>query len=96
MTELAGLPALPADGCSLIALMSGEVSHRPRPVVMTWGRGNHSVRLPQWRYTRYFDGTEELYDHSADPYEWTNLASERTFQNIKIQCVEAIDAYAPS
>jgi arylsulfatase A-like enzyme len=96
IAELAGVAALPADGCSLIPLMSGEASHRPRPVIMTWGRGNHSMRLPQWRYTRYVDGTEELYDHAADPFEWTNLASEPTFQDVKMQCVEAITPYAPS
>ena len=31
-------------------------------------------RTSQWRLTRYVDGTEELYDHRTDPYEWTNLA----------------------
>ena len=24
---------------------------------------------------QYADGSEELYDHTNDPYEWTNLAS---------------------
>jgi hypothetical protein len=27
-----------------------------------------------WRYIRYKNGNEELYDHSSDPNEWTNLA----------------------
>ncbi|MFP6631062.1 MAG: iduronate-2-sulfatase, partial [Planctomycetota bacterium] len=25
-------------------------------------------------YIRYSDGSEELYDHSKDPNEWSNLA----------------------
>jgi hypothetical protein len=40
----------------------------------THGPGNHSVRTDRWRYIRYADGTQELYDHDADPNEWTNLA----------------------
>ena len=36
--------------------------------------GNHAVRTERWRYIRYHDGGEELYDHSNDPWEWTNLA----------------------
>ena len=34
-----------------------------------------SIRSEQYRYIRYRDGEEELYDHSNDPNEWTNLAS---------------------
>ena len=30
----------------------------------------------RWRYIRYEDGSEELYDHDADPNEWTNLADD--------------------
>ena len=29
-----------------------------------------------WRYIRYADGGEELYDHASDEYEWTNLAAK--------------------
>jgi uncharacterized sulfatase len=33
-----------------------------------------SVRTDRWRYTLWFDGGEELYDHHADPREFQNLA----------------------
>ena len=38
-----------------------------------WGR---SVRTPRWRYTEWNGGRDgvELYDHDADPSEFTNLA----------------------
>jgi arylsulfatase A-like enzyme len=62
------------DGESLLPLMSSPGYERSKPAIMTWGRGNHSIRTSQWRLTRYVDGTEELYDHRTDPYEWTNLA----------------------
>lgn len=34
-----------------------------------------SIRTERWRYIRYNNGAEELYDHDADPHEWTNLAT---------------------
>ena len=43
---------------------------------MTMGRGNHAVRSDRWRYIRYADGEEELYDHSKDPWEWENVAKK--------------------
>ena len=46
-----------------------------RPALMTMGRGNHAVRSERYRYIRYSDGSEELYDHEKDPWEWDNLAS---------------------
>jgi hypothetical protein len=45
-----------------------------RPALTTHGQGNHAVRSERWRYIRYADGGEELYDHERDPHEWTNLA----------------------
>ena len=41
----------------------------------TYARGNHSLRSERYRYLRFEDGSEELYDHNADPNEWTNLAA---------------------
>jgi hypothetical protein len=49
---------------------------------MTWGRGNHSIRKEQWRFTRYGSGGEELYDHATDPYEWQNLELDPAFSSI--------------
>jgi arylsulfatase A-like enzyme len=40
----------------------------------TFGFKNHAVRSAGWRYIRYANGDEELYDELHDPYEWTNLA----------------------
>ena len=52
-------------------------------VVSTVGRGTHSVCTDRWRYIRYFDGSEELYDLRADPREWINIADQSEYMNIK-------------
>ena len=49
---------------------------------MTQGAGNHAVRSDRWRYIRYKDGSEELYDHSNDPWEWTNLAGDPRYADV--------------
>jgi arylsulfatase A-like enzyme len=35
---------------------------------------NYALRLKDWRYIRYQNGKEELYNTAKDPKEWTNLA----------------------
>ncbi|MCH2383439.1 MAG: DUF4976 domain-containing protein, partial [Pedosphaera sp.] len=47
-----------------------------RVAVSTQGKGNHAVRSSRFRYIRYADGSEELYDHKTDPHEWHNLAAK--------------------
>jgi len=49
------------------------------------GRGNHAVRTRRWRYIRYQDGSEELYDHDKDPWEWTNLAADPDLADVIAQ-----------
>lgn len=43
----------------------------------------YAYRTADWRYIRYMDGREELYDHINDPYEWQNLAGEKNYFDIK-------------
>ena len=75
LLALARLPARPGlDGESLVPLLSDP--KRERAVAMTYQRGNHAVRSNRWRYIRYADGSEELYDHSGDPDERNNLAPD--------------------
>ena len=76
LVELAGLdPRQGLDGESLVPLLKRPGRQWKRPVVSTYGYQNHSVRTERWRYIRYHDGTEELYDHNDDPHEWRNLAA---------------------
>ena len=58
----------------------------------TYGRENHAVRDERWRYIRYCDGTEELYDHDADPLEWNNLAPDERFAEVKQRLAASLPA----
>ena len=47
-----------------------------KPALTTYRFQNHAVRTEGWRYIRYANGDEELYDEASDPYEWSNLARD--------------------
>ncbi len=83
LVELAGLEAPEGlDGRSLVPLLRNP--DMPwQPTVTTHGRLNHAVRSEEFRYIRYADGTEELYDHRVDAMEWTNLASDENYRMVK-------------
>ncbi len=83
LLELCGLPAQKSvDGKSIVKLLKNPNAPWELPALMTYGRGNHAVRTDRWRYIRYKDGTEELYDHSKDPHEWNNLAGEAQYREV--------------
>lgn len=63
------------DGQSLVPLLRAPKRSTGRAVVTTFDPGNVSLRTDRWRYIRYSDSSEELYDHAADSHEWHNLAS---------------------
>ena len=72
------------DGVSLVPFMSAG-TRRQQPAAMIWGKGNRSIRTPDWRLARYSDGAEELFDHRSDAYEWTNLALVPAFDGVRDQ-----------
>ncbi|NNM30532.1 MAG: sulfatase, partial [Akkermansiaceae bacterium] len=79
LCELTGIP-VPGhvEGTSIVPLLKDPAARWDRPAITTHGRGNHAVRTETHRYIRYADGSEELYDHAADPYEWKNLLAPRS------------------
>ncbi len=64
------------DGPSLRPLLEDPKAEWPHVAIMTHGRNNHAIRDARWRYIRYANGDEELYDMQEDPHEWTNLAND--------------------
>ncbi len=84
LNELCGLPPVPnLDGVSLVPLLQDPQGAWNQPALTTHGLGNHALRNERWRYIRYADGGEELYDHQDDPHEWTNLANKPEFASVK-------------
>jgi len=92
LVELCGLPAAKdQEGVSLVTLLKDPSAAWSRPALTTHGRNNHAVRSERYRYIRYSDGSEELYDHASDPNEWTNLASKPDLAKVK----EELAAFLP-
>jgi arylsulfatase A-like enzyme len=80
LAELAGLPAKDGiEGHSLTPQLREAKAERKWPAITTHNQNNHAVRTERWRYIRYADGSEELYDRATDPNEWTNLAKDRKY-----------------
>ncbi|MHC4595379.1 MAG: sulfatase [Planctomycetota bacterium] len=83
LIELCGLEPKPElDGVSLVPLLQNPDAKWEHPALMTYQRGNHAVRSERWRYIRYADGTQELYDHDNDPDEWYNLAGDPEYARV--------------
>ena len=84
LCELTALPK-PAwlEGDNIKPLLSDPAAAWTGVAITTFGQNNHAIRTDRWRYIRYTDGTEELYDHSNDEYEWTNLATNPEYTALK-------------
>ena len=55
----------------------------PEDTKSPWALNHHAARSENYRYIRYSDGSEELYDHSLDPNEWTNQAANGAYASAK-------------
>lgn len=92
LADLAGLE-IPewTDGQSIRPQLKDPLIPRG-PAISSYGAGNTSVRTEHYRYIRYEDGSEELYDHRVDPHEWTNLAGHTDHQRTKQRLARMIPA----
>ena len=83
LVELCGLPPKKElQGQSLVPLLKDLQTDWIRPALMTHGFMNHALRTDRWRYIKYNDGSEELYDHENDELEWTNLAGKEEYKPV--------------
>lgn len=93
LSDLAGLSSASGlEGHSLVPQLKRASTRREHPAITSHNQGNHAVRTERWRYIRYADGTEELYDHRKDPNEWANLAGKSSMRPI----LESLRRWLPS
>jgi arylsulfatase A-like enzyme len=84
LLDLAGFTTRPElEGHSLVPQLKDASAPREWPAITTHNQGNHAVRTERWRYIRYADGSEELYDRVADANEWKNLAGDVKLAEVK-------------
>ena len=94
LIELCGLgkPPQSLEGSSLANRLAKPGAKTDRVVITTQGRSNHAVRSSRYRYIRYADGSEELYDHETDPHEWHNLAGDPGLAKVKLRLAKRLPA----
>ncbi len=77
LADLCRLPKVAGlQGRSLRPQLRNPLAKRSHPAITTHNLNNHAVRSERWRYIRYADGSQELYDLATDPHEWTNRVHE--------------------
>lgn len=81
-------PRQKLEGLDLSHLLKNSDGIRGMPVLSTYGFGCHSLRNEKYRYIRYRNGDEELYDHLQDPYEWNNLATDSSYNYVKREMIK--------
>lgn len=99
LVEAAAIPSVESDshleGLSLMTWLRDPQAPRDRPAITTLYSHNHALRDERFRYIRYADGSEELYDHLIDPHEHHNLIAKAK-ENRELQAaVERLSAWIP-
>ena len=93
LLELCGLPQNPEnEGKSIVPLLKNTNADWDIPALTTMGFNQHTLRNKKWRYTKYNDGQEELYNHENDPMEWKNLANDPQYSQVKIEMAKYFPA----
>ncbi|QDT15289.1 sulfatase [Alienimonas californiensis] len=87
------------EGVSLVPLLKNPAADWDRPAFTQtqrnrkYGGMGYSVRNARWRFTRWGDGSTELYDHSADPDEDRNLAADPQHAGTAKELAALLDGY---
>jgi arylsulfatase A-like enzyme len=79
LVQMCGLPKphQELEGESLVSTLSNPSAATDRDVFLPHMHpGEYAIINRNWRYVRYGEDGEELYDLRKDPHEWNNLASD--------------------
>ena len=87
LLEFAGVPTRPCDGVSLAPIITGKGKAPVREFVIgqyyskqRWVNPIRMIRTDAFKYNRYIQHGEELYDLKNDPGEVVNLASDKGYR----------------
>jgi arylsulfatase A-like enzyme len=86
LVEMCGLPQphQSLEGQSLASTLSSPSTAKDRNVFLPYlTPGEYAIINRDWRYIRYGDDGEELYNLREDPHEWNNLASDDSYAEVK-------------
>jgi arylsulfatase A-like enzyme len=76
LTALAGIPRPKhVEGVDIRPLLADPRAPWTTPAIINYRFKNHAARSTDWRYIRYENGDEELYDVRRDSNEYVNLAA---------------------
>ncbi|MGI9473427.1 MAG: sulfatase [Rubripirellula sp.] len=88
LVEMCGLPKphQPLEGESLASTLNDPSAAKDRNVFLPYmNPGEYAIINRDWRYIRYGEDGEELYDLRNDPNEWNNLASDKRHADRKVE-----------
>jgi arylsulfatase A-like enzyme len=96
LVDMCGLPAnAKNEGRSLKPLLEDPGRAWDYPSIIGWTDASFAIQDERYRYIRYGDGSEELYDHDNDPNEWSNIAAKAELTAIKARLGAFIPKVAP-
>ncbi|MDC0307960.1 sulfatase-like hydrolase/transferase, partial [Planctomycetaceae bacterium] len=91
LVEMCGLPKpqQQLEGVSLASTLKNSSTATNRHVYLPYiTPGEYAIINRDWRYIRYGEDGEELYDLLEDPNEWNNLASDKKYASVKAELAE--------
>ncbi|QBN20477.1 sulfatase [Flavobacterium nackdongense] len=92
LIELTGLPKNEKnEGISIVPILKNPKVAWDHPSLTQMGEGRNTIRTEKWRYIRYNDNSEELYNHENDALEWVNLANKPEYATIKAEMSKKMD-----
>ncbi len=95
LVEMCGLeqPHQSLEGVSLASTLKNPSAAKDRNVFLPYmSPGEYAIINRDWRYIRYGDDGEELYNLTEDPHEWTNVVDQPQYASV----IEELKKSAPS